>query len=428
MRNIFVLALDDFNRRQLDKIERVSEYRFHALLDFDDVKRRHHGKIDDILDRASAQLERFERSGEGSVDGIIGFWDFPVQTLVPILRARHALPGPTLESVLKCEHKYWSRLEQARVIPEQIPRFALFDPLDDDPDIGLEPPYWVKPIKSTASELCFRIDDEADLEHALALLRERIGRFGVSFGQLMGLADLPPEVAAASGHHCLAESVLVGDQHTVSGYAQGGEVVIYGVIDSHSYPGTASFSRYQYPSRLSEAIVARMREAATKVIRQTGFEHEAFNIEFFYERQEDRLTLLEVNPRMSQSHGELYDKVDGLPNHKIVSDLAVGRRPAFPRRQGAFALAAKCYLRHFGDAVVTHAPDAEQVARVEREVPGAVIDLRIEAGTLLSELSGQDAYSFALAHIYVGGDTEDELLDAYARCVAGLGIELEVRA
>lgn len=428
MPNVFVLAHDAFNRRALDTVERASDYRFHPLLSYEQVKRRHHGVIDELLDRATDELERFERSGRGSVDGIVGFWDFPVQTMVAILRRRRSLPGPTLESVMKCEHKYWSRLEQQEAIPEQIPAFAVFDPFDDDPSIGLELPCWIKPIKSTASELCFLVSDEGELQHALDTIRARIDRFGVSFGQLMAHADLPDEIAAVSGHHCIAEGVMQGEQHTLTGYVDGGAVEVYGVVDSLNYPGTSSFSRYQYPSRLPDDVQARMGESAARVIDRVGFDHEAFNVEFFYDRAADALSLLEVNPRMSQSHGPLFDKVDGSPDHRIVADLAVGRRPDFPRRQGPFACAAKCYLRQFGDAVVTRAPDAETVARVEREVPGSMIDLKVSEGTRLSQMAGQDAYSFALAHIYVAGDSEDDLTDAYERCVVGLGIELEVRA
>ena len=427
MRNVFVLALDAFNRRQLELVERSSDYRFHPLLGFDEVKLHHHGKIPEIIERAVDELERFTRSG-GSVDGIIGFWDFPVQTLVSILRDRRGLPGPTLESVLKCEHKYWSRLEQREVVPDQVPGFTVFDPHADDPVIELDPPYWVKPIKSTASELCFLIADDDDLQHALAALRGGIERFGVSFDQLLSYADLPDEVAAVTGHHCIAETALSGDRYTLSGYAVGGEVMIYGVIDAFTYPGTSSFAHYQYPSTSPAALQERMIESATKVMRRVGFDHEAFNIEFLHDRSRDLLGLLEINPRMSQSHGDLYAKVDGLPNQKIASDLAVGRRPEFPRRQGQYAYAAKFYLRQFTDAVVSRVPDAEAIARVEREVDGALIDLKVAEGARLSELSGQDAYSYALAHIYVGGDSEEALQDAYARCVAGLGIGLELRA
>ncbi|TVR93533.1 MAG: hypothetical protein EA416_04950 [Trueperaceae bacterium] len=427
MRNVFVLALDAFNRRQLERVERASDYRFHPLLGFEDVKLGHHGKIPEIIERASDELERFARTG-GSVDGIIGFWDFPVQTLVPILRARRGLPGPTLESVFKCEHKYWSRLEQREVVPDQVPSFTTFDPHAHDVAIELEPPYWVKPVKSAASQLCFLIETDADLEHALAALRQGIERFGVSFDQLLSYADLPDEVAAVTGHHCIAETALTGDRYTLSGYAVDGEVVIYGVVDSLTYPGRSSFARFQYPSKAPAALKERMIASATTVIRRIGFDREAFNIEFLHDRSRDLLGLLEINPRMSQSHGDLYARVDGLPNQKIVSDLAVGRRPEFPRRQGAYAYAAKCYLRQFTDAVVTRVPDAEGIARIEREVDGALIDLKVAEGMRLSELSGQDAYSYALAWIYVGGDSEEALQDAYARCVQGLGIGLEMRA
>ena len=67
----------------------------------------------------------------------------------------------SLESVVKCEHKYWSRLEQRRVIDE-YPRFGLVD-LDDDPTLpdGLRYPVWLKPVKSASSALAYRVEDTA---------------------------------------------------------------------------------------------------------------------------------------------------------------------------------------------------------------------------------------------------------------------------
>ena len=78
--------------------------------------------LPDLLAEAQQQVEAFD----GPVHAIIGFWDFPVSTMVPMLCERLGLRWASLESVVKCEHKYWSRLEQRRVIDE-YPRFGLVD-------------------------------------------------------------------------------------------------------------------------------------------------------------------------------------------------------------------------------------------------------------------------------------------------------------
>ena len=63
---------------------------------------------------------------DGRIDAIVGYWDFPVSTLVPILGERYGIRSTSLESVVKCEHKYWSRLEQQKVI-DRHPRFGRVD-------------------------------------------------------------------------------------------------------------------------------------------------------------------------------------------------------------------------------------------------------------------------------------------------------------
>ncbi len=78
-----------------------------------------------LLEKAERRLEAFD----GPVDAIVGYWDFPVSSMVPILCERHGLPTASLESVVKCENKYWSRLEQQKAC-DAHPPFALVD-LDD---------------------------------------------------------------------------------------------------------------------------------------------------------------------------------------------------------------------------------------------------------------------------------------------------------
>jgi hypothetical protein len=152
--NVFVLGLDKHNELILRNLPNVEKYRFHALLSMEEMRSGEEIALWDLLDKAVRQLDSFE----GSVDAIIGFWDFPVSIMVPILCQQiDGLRCASLEAVVKCEHKYWSRLEQQKVIAE-YPRFGLVDPeRDTAPPPGMSYPMWIKPVKSFSSYLTFGV-------------------------------------------------------------------------------------------------------------------------------------------------------------------------------------------------------------------------------------------------------------------------------
>ncbi len=413
--NIFVLGLDDINVAALEELPEADSYAFHRLLTVEELQQGDEIPVPQLVDEATRQLEAFG----GPVHAIIGYWDFPVTTMVPILSGRFGLRSPSLASVLKCEHKYWGRLEQSKVIDEH-PRFALVD-LDGDPRLpDLEHPFWLKPVKSFSSDLAFRIDDEEGFGEALRKIRGGIGRVADPFEWILEHADLPRAVAEAGAHACIAEEAASGQQVTIEGYSLDGEVEAYGAIDSLCYPGSSSFLRFQYPSRLPADVTARMGEIARTVILHVGLDASTFNVEFFWDADTDTIRLLEVNPRLSQSHAHLFTDVDGAPNHHAMVEVALGRRPRLPHRDGPHAVAAKWFLRRFSDGTVTRSPTEDEVAAVEAEVPGAIIQVIAQEGDRLSDQHDQDSYSYKLANIYVGGADEEELADKYERCVAAL--------
>ncbi|GAB3213750.1 hypothetical protein GCM10027294_48070 [Marinactinospora endophytica] len=305
--NIFVLGLDEHNRETLGSLPHLSRYRFHGLLTIEELQ---HEDIDvpALLERARAQLEAFD----GTVDAIMGYWDFPVSSMVPILCEEYGLPSASLESVVKCEHKYWSRLEQREVIDE-LPGFAEVAQDATEPPAGLSYPMWLKPVKSFSSELAFRVTDDEEFRSALAEINEGAGRIGEPFEYVLGRVNPPAAIAEAGGTACLAEEEVGGRQVTVEGYVHEGEVVVYGVVDSLLYPDSPSFLRYQYPSRLPGHVTERLTAVSRRVVERLGLDSVTFNIEFFWDPETDRIRLLEVNPRHSQSHAKLFEYVDGTP-------------------------------------------------------------------------------------------------------------------
>ena len=363
-RNVFVFGLNDFNLRMLQQMRGAEDITFHKLLDRSELVERMDYPIKEILEHARERL----RSFHGRVDGMIHYIDFPVSTIVPILAGEFGLRSASLEAVLTCEHKYWSRVEQARSIPGYLPRFAAFDPFDNGALERLERelgyPFWVKPIKSFSSYLGFRVASREDFRQAVSQIRGEISRFAEPFDYLLDQVILPPEVAGIGGGHCIAEGIIGGRQCTLEGYAFDGEIHVYGVVDSVRHANKSSFGRYQYPSRLPKRVQDEMRNVARRFMRHIGYDNAPFNIEFFWDAGRDRIWLLEVNTRISESHCDLFEKVDGTSSHEVAVDLALGRKPAFRKGAGEFTVAGKFFLRAYGDARVERVPGPEEVRRI----------------------------------------------------------------
>jgi hypothetical protein len=421
-KNVFIIGLDDFNLSMIKQVQNAENYNFIGLLDIHSLIDSGQYRLQDMLDLADKELRGFS----GSIDAIVGYTDFPVSTMVPILCERFKVPGPSLESVLKCEHKYWSRLEQKQVIPEHIPAFTPFDPFDDHAldRIDLKFPFWIKPVKSTASQLGFRINSTKDFARATSILRDKIGLFK-PFDYLLDIVQLPPEVARVNSSHCVAEQIISGRQCTLEGYVHNGEVHSYGIIDSIREPNRTTFARYQYPSRLPRKVQEEMAAITEKVMTHIGFDHSAFNIEFFWNERKDKIWFLEINTRIPQSHSDLFAKVDGVSNHQIMLNVALQQDPWFPRRQGKYKVAGKFFLREYQDKLITSTPTREDLDEISRQIPGTLIDLQGKAGMRLSEIPEQDSYSYATAFIYLGANSQKELVDKFQQCRKMLKFQFE---
>lgn len=421
--NVFVLGLDAFNRRKLENTHAASECRFIGLLDPGEILEATHFPIVDMLTRAEAQIA----ACDGQPDAVIGYVDFPVSTMIPILARRFGLRAPSLESLLRCEHKYWSRLMQREVVPEHVPDFELVDPFADDPvtSLTLGYPFWLKPVKSAGSFLGFRVGNAAEFEHALTTIRKQIGIFAEPFDHILDHAKLPVQIAAVSGHYCIAETLIGGRQCTLEGYVYNGAVHFHGVVDSIRARNGSTFLRYQYPSKLPQRVIQRMQAIVRQVLEHIEFDQSAFNIEFFWDAAADHVWLLEINTRIAQHHSDLFEKVDGMSNHQVVVDVALAREPQFDHGGGEFAYAACCFLRHYFDGVVRRVPNADDIQALATEIPGMIFEPHVVAGTRLSALTHQETYSYALALLYLGGDDPQMLRERYRLCRRRLRFDIQ---
>ncbi len=427
VKNIFVVGLEPFNRRLLEGVRGAEDYRFHNLLDVHEVAELGPFDIPALLHQAHDTLDRFD----GPIDAVVGYWDFPTQMLLAVLRADRGLRGPSLEAVMRSEHKYWARIEQRRIDPEVVPQFAPFDPFGAG--AGRMPPlpypFWLKPAKAHSSLLGFRIDDASDLADAVDGLRRGIHIFAEPLAVFLRRAELPPAIADAPAHLCIAEAIVShGRQYTLEGWVQGGRAEIYGVVGSVRGSNRSSFERYEYPAEVAPAVAADMSEIAKRVAERTGLDDTPFNIEFFHDQAQDRLWLLELNVRISKSHSPLFEKVTGRSQGEVMLDVALGRRPDYPPEEGRFRYAAKFMPRLYGerdDSIVTRVPPRAELDELEARFPGTEIQMHLHEGMRLGDIRHRDSYSYELATIFMGTQRRADLHEMYRRCRAALDVHVD---
>ncbi|SDY64849.1 ATP-grasp domain-containing protein [Citreimonas salinaria] len=417
-KNIYVLGMLDWQLEELKTIRDADLCRFHSLLTTDELM-DHEAGFDELLRRARRQLNEGDKP-----DAIVCHWDFPSSCLAPILAAEYGLPGPSLEAVLRCEHKYWARIEQARVAPECVPDFEAVDPFDPEAadKMKLDFPIWLKPVKGFSSQLGFKITDREGLDKALEEMREGIGDLGHIFDECLDHAELPPEVQGIGGSHAIAESIMSGDQFAHEGYVRNHKVTIHGVLDMMLSSDGKAVAGLRYPADLPDDLVDRANDVGRKIMRQVGFNDGCFNVEFLYDEDTDKLWVIEANTRISQSHCEMFRMVDGRSNHEIAVSVALGDEPTLPDHKGDFDTSAKFYITKDDDAKVTREPTKDELREISDEF-GALVEFEAHEGDTLSDLPNQPVYCYNVGYAWLGADSPQALRERYRELVSRLPME-----
>ncbi|HZP09176.1 ATP-grasp domain-containing protein [Methyloceanibacter sp.] len=353
------------------------------------------------------------------VAAVVSTDDYPGAALAAIIAQELGLPGPDPRAVLIAQHKYLSRLKQVEAVPEAVPPFFLIDTAE-----GAELPeercfpLFVKPVKSFFSVGAEKVASRAELVALLPRWRN-CDEFFLPLERM-----LERYVGGGIGsERLIAEGVLEGVQVTVEGYAFGGRATVMGVVDSIMFPGTIAFSRFDYPSRLPEDVQARMADIAAKAMEALGFDNGLFNIEMMYDARSNRVSIIEINPRMASQFADLYEKVDGTSSYRILLDIAEGREPRFTRREGRHPFASSCVLRTFEDKIVARLPGEEELTHLEALHPDIRVELHGQVGQKLSD-ELQDGHSYRYGIVNLGGHDLADVLAKFEAVNAMLGIVL----
>lgn len=164
-----------------------------------------------------------------------------------------------------------------------------------------------------------------------------------------------------------------------------------------------------------------MADIANLLMSGLGFDNGMFNVEMMYDARENRIAIIEINPRMSSQFADLYEKVDGTNAYEVLLDLGMGIVPTPKRRQGKYRFAASCVMRTFEDGLVAALPCEERLAEIERAYPDIRVEIHATAGRRLSD-ELQDGASYRYGIVSLGGRARADVLSRFETCRAELGI------
>ncbi len=408
MKKILVLFMKDWDQLAIQTYQDSGRYQFYFegfdLFQFPQNARLLHFRVIDYISHLEQKYRKIR------LDGIVSNHEQYGALIAAVLAERLGLPGNDPRAIIASQHKHYSRMIQEKVVPEAVPRYIpIAFPLKKDQIIDLPYPFFVKPIKATYSVLAKVVRERSELDELLQfgyfeewIIRRLVKPF----------ADIMPLYArnAVDPSGMLAEEIMTGDQINIDGYCYRGQAFFLGAIDEIMYPGTDAFMRFEYPSQLPPSIQERAQIITKKVLEAIHYEHGFFNIEFIYNKDNDQLRIIEINPRMASQLVNLYQRVDGYNPYDFLFELAVGDEPRVSSKYSSFRSAASFIFRKFYEPRTQGIPTSVQIQQALAPYPDANLMLYFKKGSQLKrELKWLGSYRYAVLNL--GGINRSDLFE-----------------
>jgi hypothetical protein len=175
------------------------------------------------------------------------------------------------------------------------------------------------------------------------------------------------------------------------------------------YPGTDAFMRWDYPSVLPEELQRKAEAIAARFLREVGFTHGFFNMEFVFDERTGQLKVVEFNPRMAAQFSDLYARVDGMKLHEMAIALSRGIDPAMlPTTEPTAACASSFVYRSFDPGAVVPMPTASQQRAFSAAFPdGLLLQFPKLSSQVRRDFKWLGSYRFGIVHL--GGDSPTDL-------------------
>jgi hypothetical protein len=277
---------------------------------------------------------------------------------------------------------------------------------------GLSYPTFVKPVKAAFSVLAKIVHSQEELHqftrfgaYELWVIKRLVEPF-----ERIAKKLLPTTAQAGTSHSMILEAPCnnaTTQQYSLDGIAFKGNIKPLGVVDSIMYPGTQAFMRFDYPSKLSVTIQDRALDVATRFLKAVGYSHGLFNMEFFYDTETDKLTVIEFNPRMASQFADLYLRVDGIDLYAMALEMAHGRDPwLLPKVAPTAQIATSAVYRVFDSAqptlqqTIPNMPTNKQLLDLKQQFPDhLLLSFPKTGGSTARDFKWLGSYRYGILHL-----------------------------
>jgi ATP-grasp domain len=341
----------------------------------------------------------------GKIDGVFSSNEQFGTLAAALIAQRLALPGQNPETILSTQHKYEARKQLKKFAPELCPEFDIIPyTITEAAARKLSYPLFVKPVKATFSVLARRCDSPEELIKHLTFKpweKHIVKRLIEPHNQ--ALKRFPQFTEGA--RNLIIETPLSGEQVNVDCVILNGKVSVLGIVDEVMYPGTMAFMRFDYPSRLPDSVQERIKQASAKVLKGYKLNDGLFNLEFFYDVEQDSLKLIEINPRLAAQIALFYLWVDGIDVYELGFDMvrqnSSARRTkeisSQPTQNGA---ATSFVWRSFDGTSCPRIPTQEDWLWLKQTYPEARLEVYAkQGGSLQRDMKWLQSHRWAILNI-----------------------------
>ena len=363
------------SQRDRNALAGMSEHRFH-LLDAPLNPRTPSPELDLLayIDQCRDYIKAH------SIDAI--FYSRDVADIVAaVLCEEFGFPGPSVESVFLCLHKYYGRQYEPHPV-----RCDPIDLADEQPAVTRYPCY-LKPPWLNLGILGFKLDSADDLQRALAIARREYPAWSPLYLPFFERYIDCEKFPLANREIMLVEDFVEGPQVTVEGWVANAQPTLWAITDTNTYPGTRIIDNFSLPSRHPAHIKEMLAQQALEAISNIGLDNGFFNIEFWC--HDNAVTLTEVNGRAATCFYNLYRRCLGACIYEAGLRLAGGQSPPPPPRP-TDVVGGQFNLITFGEDLAENLFDfrrAQEVGELTIYVePGQEIRPVSEFGVVLAQI------------------------------------------
>jgi hypothetical protein len=324
-----------------------------------------------------------------SIDAVVSTHDLG-DLIAAVLAKEAGLPGPSPEAVFLCLHKLYGR--RAEIDPIRCQAVLLDEALP-----ALTYPAYMKAPWLKLGLLGFKLNSDDDARRALDLARAELPAWTRQYYPLFAAAVDLQKYPLATTDLMLVEEFIDGRQVTVEGWSLNGEIQIWAMTDTNTFPGSRVIDNFSTPSRADAETAAALRAKTIETIRAFGFDGGFFNIEFWL--TDDGIRLTEVNGRSAACFGGIYELGLHADIFAAVADVACGLPPrALPRVSGR--VAGQFNVITFDDDLACNLLDYDAAKSIPEFSAFRRPDERVRP---LSE------FGIVLGQIEIAGDSYDEI-------------------